>query len=78
MKITKKQIDKAIRKASFTPSRLGPIKIILDVGNMDYYIKRAQEYLILASRSPTKEQRDAYLTLALQLTTVAAVYNEET
>lgn len=78
MKITKRKLDAILRTASFQPSDLGPMRVIMDVGDSDYFIKRAQEYLILASNSPTYAQTGQYLIMALRLTTLAAAHNEET
>lgn len=74
MKFTKKQVNAVLRGASFTPD--GLMKVMMDVGDFDYYIKRAQEYLILLKSSPTKEQRRIYLDMAIKLVTFAIICNE--
>lgn len=77
MRITKRKLDAVLRDASFRPSDLGPMRIIMDVGDRDYFIKRAEEYLISASESPTRDQRKGYLEMALRLTALALVYDAE-
>lgn len=78
--ITKSQITAALREAAFVPSKSGPLKIIVDVGNVDYYITRAQELLALANNSPSIEQCLKYLNTALSLIAISKVEikNEET
>ncbi len=76
MRLTKRKIDTVLRSASFRPSDLGPMRVIVDVGDADYFIKRAEEFLILASESPTNAQRKGYLEMALRLTALALVYDE--
>ncbi len=71
--ITRSQITVALREATFTPSKLGPLKIIVDVGNTDYYITRAREFLVLAAQSPSMAQRLKYLNMALSLIAISKV-----
>ena len=43
--MNKKEISSKLRESAFAPNKPGPLKIIADVGNSDYYIKRAIEML---------------------------------
>ena len=75
MKFTQRQVNVILRGASFTPDK-GPIKVMADVGDFDYFTKRAREILILLESSPTKEQRREYLNTAIKLIVLAVIYNE--
>lgn len=77
MKVTKRKIDAVLREASFRPSDLGPMRVIMDVGNADYFVRRADEFLISALNSPTMAQRKDYLDMVLRLTALALVYDAE-
>lgn len=77
--MNKRQITKALREAAFTPNKPGPLKIIADVGNTDYYITRAIEFLALSLESPSYDQCTYYLNMALSLIALAKVeINEKT
>lgn len=71
--MNKTQIAKALREAVFAPSKQGPLKVIADVGNLDYYIRRAMESLLLSLTALTADQRIAYLNTALSLIALAKV-----
>ena len=43
---SKTAIAKVLREAVFDPREPGPLKIIADVGQADYYVRRAQEFLV--------------------------------
>ena len=43
--MNKTQISKKLKDSVFAPNKPGPLKIIADVGNSDYYITRAIELL---------------------------------
>ena len=43
--MNKTQVKKVLRECAFDPNAHGPLRIISDVGNVDYYIKRAKEEL---------------------------------
>ena len=72
---TKRKIAAALQSATFAPGRPGPMKVISDVGNIDYYIRRAQEFLTLSLTALTTDQRDYYLTTALSVLALAKVEN---
>lgn len=71
--MTKNQISAALREATFNPNKLGPLKVIADVGDIDYYIRRAIEFLILSLSAFTSEQQLHYLNTALSLVALAKV-----
>lgn len=75
---TQRQIAAALRDAVFAPGKPGPMKVIADVGNFDYYIRRAQELLINVHCAPTADQRDHYLQHVLSVLALAKVENAET
>ena len=76
--MNKRQIAKALSSAAFTPGKLGPMKIIADVGNINYYIRRATEFLTLSLTALTREQRVKYFDCALGLIALAKVKTQET
>ena len=76
--MNKRQIAKALSTAAFTPGKLGPMKIIADVGNINYYIRRATEFLTLSLTALTREQRVKYFDSALGLIALAKVKTQET
>ncbi len=71
--MNKRQIAKALREAVFTPGKPGPLQIISDVGNVDYYINRSREFLTLSLTSLTQCQKLYYLNMALSLIALAKV-----
>ncbi|KKN17632.1 hypothetical protein LCGC14_0963840 [marine sediment metagenome] len=75
--MNKSQIAKALREAAFTPGKPGPLKVIADVGNINYYIRRATEFLTLSLTALTREQRVKYFDNALALTALAKVETQE-
>ena len=79
-RVTKTQIAAALREAVFVPTKPGPLKVIVDVGNHYYYMTRARELLALASESPSNPQRLKYLNMALSLIAISKVriQNEDT
>jgi hypothetical protein len=77
VRVTKRKISAALRDAIFTPSEDGSMKIIVDVGDMDYYIRRAQECLHKAIEAPLADDCKNHLKMALQLTALASVHNAE-
>lgn len=59
MKITYTDIKKFLNQCVFNPNKLGPLSIIADVGNADYYeiracefIKEAKDYVPTIFRGP--------------------------
>ncbi len=45
MKITYTSIKSFLNKCVFNPKKPGPLSIISDIGNPDYYERRATEYI---------------------------------
>jgi len=68
---TQRELAATLRESVFSPHKLGPMKIIVDVGNVDYYIKRADEFVMLAETALTGDQCMDYLTQAISLLGVA-------
>ncbi len=74
--ITKKDIQRELRSAIFTPSQPGPLKVILDVGNYSYFLRRASE-LLKEAELPMMNTSDSSLELALKLIAMAkAIHNK--
>lgn len=67
MKITKRQVQVTLRESVFTPRDPGPLRAIIDVGNREYYIRRAKEFLDRAIETKSNAQ----LTLAISLLALA-------
>ena len=65
---TKAAIRKILSECVFNPREPGPLKVIADVGNEDYYITRATELLKRAETDQAKVNiRSAISLLALAL-----------
>ena len=75
--MNKRQIAKALSTAAFTPGKPGPMKVIADVGNINYYVRRATEFLTLSLTALTREQRVKYFDSALGLIALAKVKTQE-
>jgi hypothetical protein len=73
LKITKRQLQAALRESVFTPKDPGPLKAIVDVGNRDYYIRRAKEFLDLSLENGSYP----YLTLAISLIALAKLTEDK-
>lgn len=63
------QIRKTLQQCQFNPKEPGPMKVIADTGNKEYYLLRAMETIQGARElaNPTKELRQAIGLLALAL-----------
>ncbi len=68
MKITKRRIQETLRESVFTPRDPGSLKAIIDVGNRDYYIRRAKELLDLTLE---EDGSNIHLTMAISLIALA-------
>lgn len=75
--MNKRQIIKALTTAAFTPGKSGPLKVIADVGNINYYIRRAIEFTTLSLTALTREQRIKYFDNALGMIALAKVKTQE-
>ena len=76
--MNKTQISKKLKDSVFAPNKPGPLKIIADVGNSDYYITRAIELL---RRSEVQEKADLKRAMrvdAISLIALARVISEKT
>ena len=67
--MNKREITKKLRESTFAPNKPGALKIIADVGNSDYYIKRAIEMLrhseVQTPLWKKQSRRDAISLIAL-------------
>lgn len=75
--ITKQKIAATLRESIFTPSKPGPLKVIIDVGDTDYYIKRVIELCTSALDHSDPLQRSFQLTWAISLLAVSKVLTKE-
>lgn len=73
--ITKRKIASTLRESVFTPITPGPLKVIIDVGDIDYYIKRTIELctVALTGEYQTTKSRMAALTQAISLLAVGKI-----
>lgn len=68
---TQRELAAALRESVFSPHKPGPMKIIVDVGNVNYYTRRGCELATLAQTALTAEQASVYLTQAIAILGVA-------
>ena len=73
--MNKKQIAKVLKDSVVAPNKSGPFKIIADVGNSDYYIKRAIEMLRHSEVQEFERQRQSRID-AISLIALARVTDE--
>ena len=73
--MNKTQISKKLRDSTFAPNKPGPLKIIADVGNSDYYIKRAIEMLRHSEIQGEVRKRESRID-AISLIAFARVLDE--
>ena len=74
--MNKTQISKKLRDSVFAPNKTGPLKIIADVGNADYYITRAIELLRRSEVQASVNLKRAMRTDAISLIALARVISE--
>jgi len=71
--ITRQKLATILRESVFTPTTPGPLKVIIDVGDTDYYIKRAIELCTMSLKSGSIKQRLVLLTQAISLLAVSKI-----
>lgn len=71
--ITRQKIARTLRESVFTPTTPGPLKVIIDVGDTDYYVKRAIELCTAALRTRSTKARMSSLTQAISLLAVGKI-----
>ncbi len=71
--ITKREIMAALRESAFSPKNDKSMKVILDVGDTDYYIRRAIELCTVVLDNKDRTERLRELTWAISLLAVAKV-----
>ncbi len=74
--MNKTQIAKKLRESVFAPNKPGPLKIIADVGNSEYYIKRAIEMLRHSEVQEELVQKQSRVD-AISLIALARVLDEK-
>lgn len=65
------RIKAVYRSCVFTPAKPGPMKIIADVGDPQYYIQRSAEILELQIQSPEKDTEELRKAIGLLALAVA-------
>lgn len=63
--VNQRMIHNVLSSCAFSPTKVGPMKVIADVGDPQYYVKRAIEILQLHLTNDTGEIRKAMALLAL-------------
>jgi len=71
--ITKRKIAAALRESAFSPKNDKSMKVILDVGDADYYVRRAIELCTIVLDNKDINERLRELTWAISLLAVAKV-----
>lgn len=77
--MNQRKIAAALRESVFAPNKPGPLKVVADVGNADYYILRAIEEAGNASATMKEYRalRKSQLTKAISLLALAKVTLDE-
>lgn len=57
LKVTKKRLQQLLAESSFSPSEAGPLRVIVEQGNADYYEVRAMELVAEARLAVTQKAR---------------------
>lgn len=74
MKATQTQIRNVLKAVTFNPKKPGPLKVIVESGNVDYFYQRAVEQLRMAQQLRGNGQSGAQEALvAMQLIALAIV-----
>lgn len=68
--VNKKKLRKILSDCAFSPTEPGPFKVISDVGDPEYYLKRAREEL-------SYTHQDADLVFAIRCLTLALAERQE-
>lgn len=71
--ITRRKIATILKESVFTPTTPSPLKVIIDVGDSDYYIKRAIELCTVSLKSESIKQQIVLLTQAISLLAVGKI-----
>lgn len=71
MKVTKRKLQAILKESVFTPSEPGPLKIIAEVGDKNYYVQRSIELCKMFLEDPGLD----YLTQAISLLALAKYYS---
>lgn len=71
--ITQRKIASTLRESVFTPTTPGPLKVIIDVGDTDYYIKRVIELCTMLLSVNSIKAKLALLTQAISLLAVGKI-----
>ena len=73
MKINKTKIAATLRESVFAPNKPGPLKAIIDVGDDEYYARRAKEFIDYF----IEEGGGKHLTTAISLLALAKLCEEK-
>lgn len=74
--MNQRQIQSKLKESVFAPSKPGPLKIIADVWNSDYYINRAIEMLAVSLDKNLTAGKPDLRRSAISLIALARVLDE--
>ena len=77
MKINKTNIAKILRESVFAPKLNKTMGVIVEVGNFDYYIRRARELEGEALFCGSKKKRQELLKMAISLLALARLVDSD-
>jgi len=76
MKINKTNVARILRESIFDPKKDKLMGIVVEIGNYDYYIKRAQELIASISFCRSPIQRQNALQTAISLLAIARLVGD--
>ena len=74
MRVTKRKLAAILRESVFAPSQPGPLKIIADVDNTEYYVRRAIELCRIFLEEASEDTEP--LAMAISLLALARYHAE--
>jgi len=75
--ISLKALRKQLTKTMFDPREPGPMKIIADVGNIQYYVMRGIEFSHMANQAVTSDDAAVHLRNAMRCMLLALVIEDQ-
>lgn len=63
--INKRAIERALKECAFDPKKTGPLAVVLDVNNTDYYLNRSIELIKEALIYPERYDENIKRTIQL-------------
>lgn len=76
--MSERELKRLLNESSFNPRETtGPIKVILDSGNVNYYMSRAIEFIMQAQLEKNGENYHSCLRKAISLLAMARMINNQ-